>query len=95
MINPQMKNYNYYLLGDVDDYGQETIPTTPTGTIKMAINLKTENTADNIIFNDSQYIGLTHQPVTDKYIIDYNGMKLKVILVNDFGRIKTVFMAVM
>lgn len=95
MINPQMKNYNYYLLGDVDDYGQEIIPTTPTGTIKMAINLKTENTADNIIFNDSQYIGLTHQPVTDKYVIDYNGTKLKVLLVSSFGRFNSCQMAVM
>lgn len=95
MINPQMKVYNYYLLGSVDDYGQEIMPITPTGTIKMAINIKTQDVNDNVIFNDTQYVGLTHQPVTDKYIIDYNGTRLKVILVNDFGRIKTVFMAVM
>ena len=39
MINADMRDYNYFTLGEKDAYGQQTLSNTPTGKIKMAINI--------------------------------------------------------
>ena len=94
MINTDMRQYNYYTFGKVDEYGQPTISDKPEGTIKIAINTSSQSIQDNILYKNSSYIGLTHDAgVNDKYIIDYNGNKLKVLYVTSIGRFKQVFMA--
>lgn len=95
MINSQMRFYDFFTLGDVDAYGQPTMPSledTPIGSIKMSINTISQTTTTNIKYQDATYIGLTHADVNDTYIIDFNGERLKVMYVNDMGRLKQVYL---
>lgn len=92
MINRDMKYYDYFTLRNKNDYGQAVVSTEPTGKIKMAIKLTSQSIQDNINYQDAQYIGLTHAQVDDTYIIEYEGMRLKVLYVNPDGRFKQVFM---
>ena len=94
MINVAMRFYDYFTLGEKDEYGQLQIPDykQPKGTIKMSINTTSQSIQDNIRYQDATYIGLTHANVNDTYIIDFKGEKLKVLYVNDMGRLKQVFM---
>lgn len=92
MINRDMKYYDYFTLGNNNDYGQAVVSTEPTGKIKMAINLTSQNIQNNINYQDAEYIGLTHAQVDDTYIIDYKGMRLKVLYVNPNGIFKQVFL---
>lgn len=93
MINCDMRIYNYFTIGDKDEYGQRTISTTPTGTIKIAINLTSQSIQDNINYKDCRYVGLTHANVDDTYIIEYGNERLKVLYVNPKGRYNQVFLA--
>lgn len=93
MIANDMRIYNYFTLGDKNEYGQRTISTTPTGVIKMAINLSSQSIQDNINYKDCRYVGLTHANVDDTYIIQYGEERLKVLYVNPKGRYKQVFLA--
>lgn len=93
MIATEMRIYNYFTLGEKNEYGQRTISTTPTGTIKMAINLSSQSIQDNINYKDCRYVGLTHANVDDTYIIEYGNERLKVLYVNPKGRMKQVFLA--
>ena len=94
MINSQMKSYNFFTLGAVDEYGQDTISTEPKGQIKMAINITSQNVSDNVNYKDATYIGLTLAKVDDTYIIEYgkNNERLKVLYVNPIGRYNQVFL---
>lgn len=95
MINTDMKLYNYFTLGADNGYGQPAIPTedaVPEGTVKMAINITSQNVQDNVNYSGAQYIGLTHANVDDTYIIQYENERLKVLYVNPKGRLKQVFM---
>ena len=94
MINTAMRSYNYFTLGTVDEYGQLQTPdySKPKGTIKISIHTTSQAIQDNIRYQDATYIGLTHANVNDTYIIDFEGEKLKVMYVNDMGRLKQVFM---
>lgn len=95
MINAQMRVYNFYTLGEQDEYGQQVESTEPTGTIKMAINISSQAVQDNINYTDCQYVGLTYdKSVNDSYLIEYEGSKLKVLYVNPKGRLTQVFLAV-
>lgn len=94
MINRQMKLYSLWRLGSLNAYGQPTARDTKQK-IKMAINLLSQTTADNIAYKDAQYIGLTFYPITDKDIVINGQEKLKVIYVNKMGRINQVFMVTM
>lgn len=96
MINAQMRQYEYFTYGEKDNYGQPQLSKEPQGTIKMAINVSSQNTSDNILYKNASYIGLTYDAeVNDKYVIAYEQERLKVMFVNDKGRMKQVFMAVM
>lgn len=76
----------------LDAYGQETIFTTEK-TIKMAINILSQNLQNNILYSGSEYIGLTFdRNIDDKYIILYGDKKLKVKYVNKLGRLTQVFL---
>ena len=94
MINTDMRNYDYYLYGEEDEYGQLQAPDTVAGTIKMSIDTVVQRIQDSVIYNESEFIGLTHDKnVSDKYIIQYGDMKLKVLYVNPKGRFRQVYMA--
>lgn len=92
MINAQMRFYDYFTLGEPNEYGQPVISDEPKGTIKMSINIASQTTQDNINYKDCRYIGLTHAPVNDSYIIQYNEEKLKVLYVNPLGRLTQVYL---
>lgn len=92
MINADMRVYDFYTYLDDDGYGQPQLSKEVNGQIKMAINITTQSTQDNINYKDSQYIGLTHSSIDDSYVIQYGEEKLKVLYVNPKGRLKQVFM---
>ena len=93
MINSQMKLYNYFLYGIKDEYGQSVLSQTALGKIKMAINISSQGTQDNILYKDCSYVGLTKNlNINDKYVIEYENAKLKVLYVNPMGRYKQVFL---
>ena len=92
MINAQMRLYDYFTIGDADGYGQPSISTEPEGTIKIAINVASQNVQDDIKYKDCTYIGLTQAEVNDTYIIKYGEELLKVLYVNSLGRYQQVFM---
>lgn len=53
-IKKQMKNYNFYTLEDeLNDYGEYETAETSSGTIEMAINLKTETMKDYILYSSA------------------------------------------
>jgi len=95
MINRDMREYFFYTIGDLDEYGQATISTSPSGKIKMAIHITNQSVQDNILYSDAQYIGITHAEIDDTFIIQYKDEKLKVLYVNPSGRYKQVFMVKM
>ena len=91
MINSQIKSYDYYIL-TTNDYGQDIVSTEPAGQVRMAINIITQNNQDSILYSEAEYIGLTHNKVSDTYVIQYNDTKLKVLYINEMGRYTQVFM---
>ena len=96
MINTSMRLYNYFLLGDQNEYGQRPLPAAdaqPVGTIKMAIDISSQAIQDNINYKNATYTGLTNHNVDDTYIIEYENKRLKVLYVNPRGRLKQAFMS--
>lgn len=92
MINTDMRNYDYFTIGSDNEYGISTVSDEPIGTIKMAINISSQSTQENVNYKDCQYIGLTHAAIDDTYIIQYGDERLKVLYINPMGRYKQVFM---
>lgn len=92
MINNEMRLYNYMLYAQSDEYGQATISNEIKGQIKMAIYTMSQAIADNIKYKEATYIGLTQSEIDDRFIILYGNEKLKVLYVNEQGRMKQVFM---
>lgn len=92
MINPNMRSYDYFTFGEVDAYGQPTLSETPKGKIKMSIFLLSKNNADNVLFENANYVGLTMQKVDDTFVINYGTEKLKVQYVNPNGRYNQVYL---
>lgn len=95
MINADMRFYNYFTIGEANEYGQVTMPAKdakPVGQIKMAINISSQGTQENINFKDCNYIGLTQAEVKDTYIIEYEKERLKVLYVNPKGKFKQVYL---
>ena len=95
MISREMKEYNYFTLGDHDGYGQAKLPAKdaePVGTIKMAIYLTSQGTQDNINYKDCNYIALTRAKVDDTYIIENGSERLKVLYVQHAGRYTQVYL---
>lgn len=93
MINAQMRDYKYYTYADENAYGQPQLSAEPQGTIKMAINISSQSTQANILYNHCSYIGLTTDAgISNKYVIEYDKERLKVEYVNPMGRFKQVFM---
>ena len=100
MINSRMRDYDYYLIGDDNGYGQHTLirddnaEPLKQGTVKMSISTITKAVSDDIRYTDSTYIGLTHDNIKDTYVIQYGDELLKVQYVNPDGRYTQVFMGV-
>jgi hypothetical protein len=93
MINTDMRIYSYYTFGEPNAYKQPQLSTEPQGTIKISINTTSQAIQDNIKYKDCAYIGLTHnKDINDKWVIDYNGEKLKVLYVNSKGKFTQVFL---
>ena len=94
MITTDMRNYDYFIYGDKDNYGQDTLSEEVKGSVKMCINLTSQSTQDNIKYKDCTYMGLTKdKSIDDTYVIQYGKEKLKVLYVNPKGRYKQVFMS--
>ena len=93
MINADMRLYNYFSLGTEDEYGQQTMSNEPVGTVRMAINISSQAVQENINYTGATYVGLTHAKVDDTFVIEYGEERLKVLYVNDKGRLNQVFMA--
>lgn len=96
MINADMRDYNYFTLKNSDSYGQPQLPAkdaSPEGTVKMAIYTSSQAIQDNINYKDCNYIGFTYaKGLTDKYIIEFDGARLKVQYTNPKGRYNQVFL---
>ena len=93
MINARMRYYDYWLYEGADSYGQAKLSEDIKGTVKMSINVTSQNVQDNINYAGAEYVGLTHAPVNDKYVIKYGEERLKVLYVNTVGRYNQVFLA--
>lgn len=93
MVNADMRTYDYYLYQDNDAYAQPQLSKDVQGTIKMAIYTAAQSIKDSIAYTGTDYIGLTHDTVTDKYVIKYGDDKLKVLYVNPRGTWKQVYLS--
>lgn len=94
MINANMREYPYYQLNGLDEYGQAQVSEQPVGTVKMTISLTNQAINNNILYTNAQYIGLTHNTGVDEtYIIENGKERLKVLYVNPNGRWRQVYMA--
>lgn len=96
MINPTMRDYDYYTLGEKDEYGQEIISEEVQGKIKLAIYTISNAIGTNVNYKDSTYMALTHnRAINDSYVIKYGDEKLKVLYTVPVGRYTQVFLAEM
>ena len=96
MFNADMREYNYYTFGDQDDYGVSKLSKEVQGKVKMAIYTTSQTVQDNVNYSGANYVGLTHDAnINSKYVIDYDGEKLKVLYVNKRGRYKQVYLGAM
>lgn len=91
MINSKMRFYDYSLYENTDAYGQPALSETK-GFIKMSITIASQSVRDSVSYSGAEFIGLTMSDVTDKYVFNYDGMKLKVLYVNKDGRYNQVYM---
>lgn len=93
MINFDMKLCDFFTIGENDAYGQPQITAEPVGTIKIAIYPTSTATQDNVLYKSAEYIGLTtNAEITDRYIIQHENERLKVLYIQKKGRFKQVFM---
>ena len=99
MISANMKNYDYVLYGEPDEYGQRTLikdadgNPAVQGSIKMAVTVTNQSIQDNINYKGATYLGLTHNAnVSDSFVIQYGEEQLKVLYVTPGGRYKQVFL---
>ena len=96
MINADMRLYDYYIMGGLDEYGQRKLPAKdaqPEGKIKMAIYTTSQSVQQNINYLSAQYVGLTAAAMNDAYIIQYGAERLKVLYVSPHGRLKQVYLS--
>jgi hypothetical protein len=95
MINSNMRDYEYYLLGEDNGYGQLTMTPDVQGVVKLSITTLTKAVTDDIRYSDASYLGLTQdKTIKDTYVIKYGDELLKVQYVNPDGRYTQVFLAV-
>ena len=95
MVNTHMRLYDYFTFGDDNGYGQPALSKEPVGKVKMSIEITSHTTQSNIQYQGATYIGLTHDKVSDNFVIQYGTERLKVLYVNPKGRFTQVFMGKM
>ncbi len=95
MINSDMKLYDYYLLPEKNEYGQQVLKddAQPDGSVWLAIYETSKIVTDNNLYSNAQYVGLTLAPVDDNYIIQYGDRRLKVLYHIPSSRYTQVFLA--
>ena len=94
-----MREYDYYLLGKDNGYGQLTLildnngEPLKQGIVKLSISRITQAVTEDIRYSDSTYVGVTRdRDIDDTYIIQFGRELLKVKYVNPDGRFTQVFM---
>ena len=96
MIIGNMRFYDYWKVSVNETYGQEVLPdvkTEPLGKVKLSIYPTSTGTQENILYANCSYMGLTFDAeIDDKYIILYEGKRLKVMYKQPIGRYKQVFL---
>ena len=92
MINTDMRSYDFYTYGLDNGYGQPTLSTVPTGSVKMAIHTTSQSAQDNILYRSATYVGFTHSLLDDTCVIQYGEKRLKVLYVSTAGRFNQIFM---
>lgn len=96
MFNADIREYNYYTFDSDNDYGASKLSKEVQGKIKIAIYTTSQTVQDNVNYSGANYVGLTHDAsVNNKYVIEYEGEKLKVLYVNKRGRYKQVYLGAM
>lgn len=94
MIQSNMKLYNYYTLGELDEYGTTQPGKEIKGQVKLSIFLHTKQLSDNSLYKDTQYIALTNDnDINETYLIEYDNRLLKVLYVNVLGRYKQLYLS--
>jgi len=96
MIYSNMRLYDYWLVSVNEAYGQEVLPDAkaePIGKVKLSIYPTSTGTQENILYANCAYVGLTFDTeIDDKYVILYEGKRLKVMYKQPMGRFKQVFL---
>jgi hypothetical protein len=88
-----MKTYNFFTLGENDEYGQAQVSPEVKGQVKMAVYISSQAIQDNINYQDCNYVALTaDKNINDSYLIEYLDQRLKVQYVNPQGRMKVVYL---
>lgn len=77
-MRQMMRDYTYKKYSSEDAYGQPAL--TDGGSVKMAISVLNEQTTDNVLYKDAQYIGITHDAIDDKCVITTAMEKIEVAL---------------
>ena len=93
MVNADMRTYNYFTFIDDDEYAQPQLSEEAQGTIKMAIYTASQGIKDSVSYTGIEYIGLTHDVINDKYVIQHYDEKLKVLYINSRGVWKQVYLS--
>lgn len=92
MINADMRQYDYFTYDDEDDYAQPKLSEEVQGKVKMTIYTASQGIKDSATYTGTEYIGFTHEAVTDKYVVQYGEEKLKVLYINPRGTWKQVYL---
>ena len=94
MINANMRAYNYFTFGELNAYGQPQLSPEVAGSVKMAIYTTSQNVVANPLYQNASFLGLTaDKNITDKCVIQYGDLKLKVLYINAQGNLKQVYLA--
>ena len=96
MIYSKMRPYDYWKISVNEEYGQEVLPAETAaadGQVKLSIYPTSAGTQDNILYADCSYVGFTFDAeVSDKYVIAYEKERLKVMYIQQAGRMRQVFL---
>ena len=85
-----MKRLTYSVYSDTTNaYGQKTLIPVEGGNILIDIEPYNYNMANNALYAEAKYIGISHQNISDKSVIDN---KYKVIYINSNGRYNTYYL---
>ena len=93
-MKQHMRKYDFYTYATNNEYGQPILSNEVKGQIDIYINILTQGTQDNALYESSTYIGLTEDSkVNNTYVIQYGNERLKVLYVNPLGRYKQVYLS--